>query len=126
MAYVLHAYQKQENLSDDDLVRELGTPLILRLALCKRPASLSGRFAEDVRELADYTLTDEALLAGVLRQVDALEKIAARPAVLAESKSQDRSGQSLAGLLAAARDREEPPEHETPPSNDADDARNQE
>lgn len=120
MSYVLAEYQKQENLTDEHLVRELGTlpPMVVRLALCKRPASSSGRFAEEVREIADYTLTDEAQLASILRQVEGLERLAERPSVLAGSGSEEQSGHPLAGLLAAARDREEPADQETSASDD--------
>ncbi len=109
MSYVLAAYQKQENLMDEDLVRELGTlpALVVRLALCKRPVSSSSRFAEEVREIADYTLTDETQLAGILRQVDVLENLAERSAILATPEVEQSQGYPLTGLLTAARDRDE-------------------
>jgi hypothetical protein len=107
MAYVLAAYQRQESLSDEELAEALGTlpELITRLALCRRPAASAPQFAEQVRELADYTLTDEAQLAGILRQVDGLKRLAALPAAVPEGEAQ--VGLSLSGVLAAARDREE-------------------
>lgn len=106
MSYVLAAYQEQEGLTDDDFAREIGTlpALVSRLALCKRPDSSSARFAEQVRELADYALIDEARLAGILRQVEALEKLARRPADLSARRLGKRPGYSPTGLLAAARD----------------------
>ncbi len=109
MSYVLAVYQKQESLMDDDLARELGTLplLVLRLAVCKRPDSSSAQFAEQVRELADYALIDEAQLAGVLRQVEVIEKLTGRPAVLNTMSLEKETGHSRAGLLAAARDRYE-------------------
>src|SRR5438128_5039511 len=81
MSYVLAAYQRQESLTDEELAEQLGTlpALVVRLSLCKRPISSSTQFAERVRELADYTLTDEAQLAVIIRQVDALEKLSHRP-----------------------------------------------
>jgi len=110
MSYVLAKYQQQENIEDKDLARELGTlpALAARLALCKRPASSSGQFAEEVREIADYTLTDEAQLAGILRQVDTLEKLAGRSTLLAGSGAEEHLPIPYAGMLAAARDRDEP------------------
>jgi hypothetical protein len=57
-----------------------------------------------VRELADYTLTDEAQLAGIVRQVDGLERLAGLPIAVPEGEAQ--AGLSLSGLLTAARDRE--------------------
>ena len=59
MAYALAAYQQQENLSDKELAETLSIlpELIVRLALCRRPAASAPQFAEQVRELADFTLT---------------------------------------------------------------------
>ena len=109
MSYVLAVYQQQEDLMDEDLAQELGTlpSLVSRLAVCKRPDSSSAQFAEQVRELADYTLIDEAQLASVLRQVDAFEKLAGRPAALTTLGLEKETGHSPTGLLAAARDRYE-------------------
>lgn len=120
MSYVLAAYQKQENLTDEDLVQELGTlpALMVRLALCKRPASSSIQFAEEVREIADYALTDEAQLASILRQVDGLEKLAALSAISATLEAEEQPGHSFSGLLAAARDRDESADDESPPPDD--------
>ena len=112
MAYVLAEYQTQEKLTDEDLWLELGAvPLLAaRLSLCKRPDTESLDFAEQVREIADFSLVDEAKLAHVLRQVDAVEKLAGRPASLS---APEVAGQhALPGLLAAARDRDEESEGE--------------
>lgn len=115
MAYVLAVYQTQENLTDEELGRELGTlPLLaVRLSLCKRPDAMSPNFAEQVREIADFILIDEERLAHVLRQVDAVEKLAGRPASLSGSEAE--SGHPLPGLLAAARDRDAESNGETQP-----------
>src|SRR5947207_3141109 len=109
MAYVLAVYQRQEDLMDDELIQELGTlpTLVVRLAICKRPDSSSSQFAEQVRELADYTLSDATQLASILRQVDAIEKLAGRPALLSKVELEKETGHSSTGLLAAARDRYE-------------------
>ena len=115
MSYVLAAYQKQEGLMDEDLIQELGTlpALVSRLAVCKRPDSSSAHFAEQVRELADYTLIGEAQLAGILRQVEAIEKLAGRPTTLNTAELETQSSHSPTGLLAAARDRYEQGDDET-------------
>jgi hypothetical protein len=107
MSYVLATYQRQEGLTDEELAQELGTlqELSIRLALCKRPMSSSSRFADEVREIADHTLTDEVQLASILRQVDGLEKLTSRPGSAAQETSQPNY--SLSGLLAAARDRDD-------------------
>jgi hypothetical protein len=110
MSYVLARYQQQENIGDEDLARELGTlpALAARLALCKRPASSSVQFAEEVREIADYTLTDEAQLAGILRQVDTLEKLTGRSTLSVRTAAEEYLPVPYAGMLAAARDCDEP------------------
>ncbi len=116
MAYVLAAYQRQESLSDEELAEALGAmpELIVRLALCRRPSVSAPQFAEQVRELADYTLIDEAQLASIVRQVDGLERLAGLPHAVPEGEAQ--AGLSLSGLLAAARDREEEPDEPARPS----------
>jgi hypothetical protein len=109
MAYVLVAYQQQEGIKAEDLALELGTlpEMLERLALCQRPPSDSPRFAELLREIADYTLTDEALLANILRRVDSLEKFLQRPVALSTPEVIAPTISPLTGLLAAARDRDE-------------------
>jgi len=101
---------------DEDFAQELGTlpALVSRLAVCKRPDSSSARFAEQVRELADYSLIDEARLAGILRQVEAIEKLAGRPMTLSTAELEKQSGPSPVGFLAAARDRYEHDPDDTP------------
>lgn len=118
MSYVLAAYQAQENLTDEGLAQALGTlpALVVRLSLCKRPPASSPQFAEQVRELADYTLTDAARLANILRQVEGLEKLSGRAATLAASEdARTEASHSPGGLLAAARDRIESTEDDVRP-----------
>lgn len=112
MAHALAAFQSQENLTDEELARELGTlpELIVRLSLCKRPSPSSAQFAGQVRELADYTLTDAARLANILRQVDGLERFSQRASAITVQE-----GEEVGGLLAAARDRVEAIDDDVPP-----------
>ena len=106
MAYVLAEYRRQEDLTLEELAQEIGVmPLMLvRLALCSRPDSTTSAFAEQVREIADFTLTDEVQLAQILRQVDVLEMLSRRPSS-DPSTSQAAPDEIDSGLLAAARDR---------------------
>lgn len=109
MAYVLAEYRKHEDLTLQELVEELGAgpAMLVRLALCGRPDTGSTKFSDQVRELADYTLTDEVQLAQILREVEVLEKLSQRTNVDDSSKSEDTSSGAFSGLLAAARDRRE-------------------
>lgn len=109
MAYVLAVYQTQEGLDVEDLAQALGIwpEMLTRLALCRRPPADAPQFAEQVRAIADYTLTDEAQLANILRQVDSLENLAQRPSLLTTPETEARIVAPLTGLLAAARDRNE-------------------
>ena len=62
MAYVLAEYRGQEHRSLEQLQDELGiaSSMLTRLSLCRRPDTNSPEFAEQVREIADYALLDEA------------------------------------------------------------------
>jgi hypothetical protein len=103
VAYVLARYQEKEGISDGSLPWVLGTlpALVSRLALCRKPDANAANFATSVREIADYTLVDESLLAGIIRQVSSLEAL---------SKSSEHE------FLAAARDRDDVgPENEPSP-----------
>jgi len=95
MAYVLARFQEQEAISDEHLLQVLGTlpELAARLAVCRRPDVGAGDFAARVREISDFTLTDEGVLADVIRRVSSLEAL---------SSAGERQ------LLSAARDREDP------------------
>jgi hypothetical protein len=103
MAFVLARYQEQESISDEDLAGALGTlpDLAIRLALCRRPDTGAPDFAARVRQIADYTLMDESLLANIIRQVSSLHAL---------------STASEGQLLSAARDRgDSAPEGESLP-----------
>jgi hypothetical protein len=103
LAYVLARYQEQEGISDENLPAALGTlpELVSRLALCRKPDSNAASFGTSLREIADYTLVDESLLADLIRQVSSLEAL---------SKPAQNE------FLAAARDRDDlGPENEPSP-----------
>jgi hypothetical protein len=123
MGYVLQVYQEQEELTAETLAHRLGTwpEMMTRLSLCRRPPAESSQFAEQVRAIAEYTLTDEAQLASILRQVEGLEQLARRPVTPALESATTASLPEW-GLLAAARDREEAEidqaEAEQPPPKD--------
>lgn len=114
MAYALAVYQQQEELDVSELAAALGAlpEMLTRLALCQRPDAHSPQFAEQVRELADYTLIDEAQLANLLRQVSSLEKLAQHQSTRAVAGAETEAPLLDAGLLAAARDRDEADEHQ--------------
>jgi hypothetical protein len=91
---VLARYRAQERLDDEGLSRHLGLSFdqLPWLALCRlpRPEWFSG----DVIDIAERFAIDPALLASVIRQVDALSALKEAPDV-------------DSGLLAAARDRDD-------------------
>jgi hypothetical protein len=121
MAYVLTIYQRQEQLSDDALSQHLNTtPATMpRLALCKRPASDSPQFADQIRQIADYTGVNAAQLANMVRQVSSLEKLASRPTTAdSGERASTWQAQLQRGLLAAARDRSDQEEDQPVVSDD--------
>jgi hypothetical protein len=120
MAYVLHAYCQQEGFEFGELAGELGIApeMLVRLALCRRPPGDAPSFAEQVRTIADYTLTDDAQLANILRQVESLEKLAQIPVPLAAPEAESLAIEIPSGLLAAARDHEELDENRPAPPKD--------
>lgn len=107
MACALAVYREQEGLEEEELAQALGImpEMLSRLALCKRPDDRSPEFAAQVREIADYTLADEAQLASLLRQISGLEKLARRESGVAEES--EAAEPLMTGLLAVARDRDE-------------------
>jgi hypothetical protein len=108
MSHALATHYRQDELDVVPLAEDLGISpdLLIRLALCRRPEATSEEFANQVREIADYTLTDEAQLAGLLRQVDALEKFAGLEGSAPDLAFEPRP-LPVTGVLAAARDRGE-------------------
>lgn len=101
MAYVLARYSEHEGISEGNLAEALGTlpHLAIRLALCRVPDVATADFAVRVRQISDFTLTDEALLASIIRQVSSIQAL---------SNASERQ------LLSAARDREDPPSDDEP------------
>jgi len=81
MAYALAMYKKTENLDDLALCEKLGTlpEMVVRLALCKRPRKVSPDFADQVRELSDFTLIEEAALERIIEYSDSLSESARYP-----------------------------------------------
>jgi hypothetical protein len=117
MAYVLVSYQEQERLSDDALAEYLSTTqaMLSRLALCRRPASNSPQFADEIRQIADYTNIDATHLANMVRQVSSLEKLAERPVgSRSQAEVASRKMQLQPGLLSAARDQDESEDDHSP------------
>jgi hypothetical protein len=92
MAFVLDQFCSQEGISVLELSEALGImpEMVTRLALCRKPDPDKVDFAKGVREIADYTLADEAVLANVIRRVSSVHS-------LGSAKEE--------AFLAAARDR---------------------
>ena len=103
LAWTLARFRSAERLDDDGLARWLGIdPGQVRwLGLCRRPRP--ERFAADTRAIAERFGVEPSRLAALIRQVEALD-------ALGGAVDQD------AGVLAAARDREDGAE--APPEDD--------
>jgi len=117
MAHAMELYRRQEGVEIEELAQSLGLlpEMMARLALCLRPDARSPQFAEQVREIADYTLADEAQLANLLRQVSGLEKLGRIQQTPAAGDAEEASAPLMPGLLAVARDRDDEEEAQTPP-----------
>jgi hypothetical protein len=72
MAHTLSQYQKLKSLDDNALAAELGAipEMIVRLALCQKPEQSNINYEEQISELSDFTLIDEANLEQVIVAVD--------------------------------------------------------
>jgi len=108
MAGTLFAFQMQEKLDDAELARSLKLQLdqLPRLALCKRPLPRNDSFAEQVRQIANYSGADPVTLVQIIRQVDSLEQMKNLPSTT-QMVTQNSALPSPSGLVAAARDTEE-------------------
>ena len=93
MAFVLDQLCRQEGLSVLELPDALGImpEMVTRLALCRKPNPDTVDFAKGVREIADYTLADEAVLANVIRRVSSVHSLgsAKEEAFLAAARDRD-------------------------------------
>ncbi len=117
MAHALAQYRRQEGIETEELARSLGMApeMMARLALCLRPDASSPQFAEQVREIADYSLADEGQLANLLRQVSGLEKLGQLRQAPASGDEQEEIASLMPdSLLTVARDRDDVGEAQTP------------
>jgi hypothetical protein len=111
LGWILTRYIEREHISEAELATRLGiTPHdLLRLALCLRPRA--EHFADDIRQISTKFHIDATALAGIVRLVESLETLAAtNPAMLSAE----------AGLLMAARAREQPRQGQDNKSHDHD------
>jgi hypothetical protein len=108
----LASYRSIHEASEEELTSFLGCPpeVLADLALCRRPDPSKPHFKAEVQRIASFVGCDDARLAILLREVDAIK--AFRSAAL------DREGAADAGWLAAARDARS---EEFEPSRDAED-----
>lgn len=109
MAWILAAYQKFENLTDNQLRIKLGTNehMLARLALCKRPSPNSPNFQVQINQIAEYSNIGKLTLVNIIRHVDALTALSNQ--WVGEDREAD-TNQHLPvqrGLLAASRDKSE-------------------
>jgi hypothetical protein len=99
MAYYLVRYRAIEGLEESELASLLGLgqlpTCLTNLAFAPAPDPLTGTFGAEVRRLADAFGASPVGLARVIRRVVAIGRLAGV------------NGDSDAGLLAAARDRED-------------------
>lgn len=105
MAFLLKRYCGVEGWTVDRMIDFLKTDksTYTRLALCKRPEADASNFAEQVRQIAEYTQILAGLIAGIVRQMDALDGLQART-VDGRTGQTNPEWQATPGL-AAARDR---------------------
>jgi hypothetical protein len=102
MAWIIGTYQKQEHLSWDKISSVLKTTedVVVKLALCKRPATDSSDFGQQVTQLAQYTNIDLVLLINMIRHVESVTVLSSR------TSTSDVAGQTSAQLgFSAARDK---------------------
>jgi transcriptional regulator with XRE-family HTH domain len=98
LAAALKIYRESEQMSDNELAREIGcsTNALPLVALCRWPRSMPPAFQRDVEQIAARFGLNPAALAQVVRRAAALSALRDGPA-------------AEAGLLLAARDREPAP-----------------
>ncbi len=120
MAWSLGEYGREEHLGEDEVALVLGldTAMFTRLALCRRPDSARPDFAEQVKQIAEYTGIDAAVLAALLRQVESVSVLTTLPSPELGARPVSSPLALRPGLLSAARDRASDSE----PSEEADEA----
>lgn len=108
----LAAYRSIHETSEEELARFLACPAeaLADLALCRRPDPSKPNFKTEVQRIASFVGCDDARLAILLREVDAINVF--------RSAAENSEGAADAGLLAAARDARS---EEFEPSRDAED-----
>jgi hypothetical protein len=98
VAAYLAAYRDMQETSEEELARFLSCPVeaLTDLALCRRPDPSKPSFKTEVQRIASFAVCDEARLAMLLREVDALN--------IFRNAAEDSEGAADSGFLAAARD----------------------
>jgi hypothetical protein len=101
-ASVLARYAGLNNLDDDSLCAELGCDArtLTRLRLCLRPDADPAAFSLDVQRIAESLGLNAAVLAQIVREVDATDAFASFP-------GQAPFFSTPGGMLKAARDHDE-------------------
>jgi hypothetical protein len=104
MASVLHEFSSSEHLTEHDLMQRLGTTSagVLRLALCKAPDVAAADGRAQIETVAAHAGVNAFALAQIVRAVDATRAFLSRPDHETEQHADEH------GLLAAARDVEQP------------------
>src|SRR5687767_1708164 len=95
LASVFSAYARSERLDERGLAAALGCTVeaLVPLRLCRRPLAETPIFRDDVARIAARYEVNPVALAQIIRRVDALEAL--------------RRGVNDAGMLVAARDRDD-------------------
>jgi hypothetical protein len=109
MANIISRYQALERLDRKQVATLLSITeeRLTLLALCRRPPLGDQNFAAEVQQLAVYSGADLAVLASMIRQVDALAALQQGPEADSAEALHDAAKFSPLGRLAAARDRDE-------------------
>jgi hypothetical protein len=96
LAFVVRHYCGIERVNKVDVAQLLGINdrMLLRLELCKTPDPEADDFAERVCAIADFTLSDDAALADIIRRSFTVGHLqTARPAISLPAAARDRSDQ---------------------------------
>ena len=122
---VLHRFREQENLSEQDVIRQLRTTraMLARLALCRLPNSDSPEFVPQMRQIGAFTKINVERLMRVLRQVEAIDALSGPRNVVRLERPVKEIPSLESGFLAAARDRDLGSEPDKPDESDPGDQR---